>query len=358
MLRDETLLSLSREIHGNSRTASELRNELLHVFRMKAYREWFEDGQYLEERCALPLEDHPVMATYGLLEPCKIIGNAGIGYLQVRINSLRGRVLITDGFWVKRADQVFSDTDESEDLLEHLDRYPCGFSVDTVVDVATGCGNHLMGFDGPTAGVGLDVNFRALIFACINREINFARNLLFAHNDIREGLPGALYGLDGNILMMANISFGLSSPLGTLPNNVDGGESGENLQVATMHAFAEFANTARNVRNWRFVLSSYTLGMQEVERWLVPEIARTLFGSPNVKWSLLKDKRIWRINGRKRESNPMNLASGLRRRADCKFYTTSEERESVRIGDVALAERLSREGWDSLGYGIIDISLN
>ena len=357
MLRDEALLSLSRGIYGNSRTASELRNELLRVVRMKVYRKWFEDGQYLEERCAIPLENHPVMTAYGLLEPCKTIGGAGIGYLQVRINSLRGRILITDGFWVKRADQVFSDTDESEDLLEYLDRYPCGFSVDTMVDIATGCGNHLMGLDGPTAGVGLDVNFRALIFACINREINSARNLLFAHNDIRRGLPRFLYELGGNILMVANISFGLSSPLGILPNNVDGGESGADLQIATLHAFVEFVNDARNVHNWRFVLSSYTLGMHEMERWLVPETARTLFGSANIRWSLLKDKRIWRINGRKRESNPMNLASGLRKRADCRFYTTSEEREGVRIGDVALAERLNKEGWDSLGYGVIDISL-
>jgi hypothetical protein len=102
---------------------------------------------------------------------------------------------------------------------------------------------------------------------------------------------------------------------------------------------------------------AYSLGSVHDDSWVVAEKATERFGSAHVNWSLMDSERLWRVNGKKEEPNPMPL-SALKRKADCRFYVRREaNRERIRAEYDQLAQELEDAGYTHLGYGALTITL-
>ena len=72
------------------------------------------------------------------------------------------------------------------------------------------------------------------------------RDCLLALNDIRDGIPKAIArGLDGNVLIVANMPFGPAPNLNALPLTSNGGKSGADLQIAAYDAVAGLGQSAK-----------------------------------------------------------------------------------------------------------------
>src|SRR4029077_6553198 len=105
----------------------------------------------------------------------------------------------------------------------------------------------------------------------------------------------------------------------------------------------------------RCLVLTYTVGCKAEDRWAVPQRALELFGPERVRWQLLSEERLWRINGKKEQDNPMPL-DRLGLKADCRFYVPpGANREEIRAGYRALASERHDFGWDHLAYGVIAI---
>ena len=172
-------------------------------------------------------------------------------------------------------------------------------------------------------------------------------------NNIFTGFPKNLLDkLKKKRLFAINMPHALSPFPNALPQASDGGQTGIEWTVAALQALTTLIGSGGVA-----VILCYSLGNAQQSRWEIVEKALQLFPPSNVRWELLKDVRIWRINGKKDQPNPMLLREGLPLKADCKLYVKDEQRDKVRQGYIQLVSFLEKEGWDVLGCGILEVNL-
>lgn len=277
-----------------------------------------------------------------------------------KVNVVDGKVFLTDGVWVDKAHRVFPFADESETLTRHACRRVADFEPDVVVDLATGCGHSAIGYPGGARRFALDVNPRALAYARINGAMNGLDGdaLRVLANDVRDGVPDEVSRAGGSrVLFLANMPFGPSAGRGVLPLTSDGGESGIDLQLATVDAIDRFARAAGPGCQVRASIMGMTVGAPELGRWEMADPAIERFGADRVRWTLLEDELVYRVDGLRAGDNPSPLAEGLSHMADCRLYFTDAERPAVKARWRDLTESLGRRGWTHLAYGIVDVDL-
>lgn len=277
-----------------------------------------------------------------------------------KVNLLGGKVFLTDGVWVDKADRVFPFADESETLIRHAAARVPGFEPDLVVDLATGCGHSAIGYPGEVRRFALDINPRALAYARINGAMNgLSRDSLrVLANDVRDGVPVEVMKAGAaNVLFLANMPFGPSAGRGVLPLTSDGGESGVDLQLATVDAIDGFARAMGPSCRVRASIMGMTVGAPDLGRWEMMDPAIERFGADRVRWTHLPDELVYRVDGLRAGGNPSPLAEALSHMADCRLYFTDESRPSVKARWRDLADSLGRRGWTHMAYGIVDVDL-
>lgn len=276
-----------------------------------------------------------------------------------KVNLLDGKVFLTDGVWVDKADRVFPFADESETLIRHAAARVPGVEPDLVVDLATGCGHSAIGYPGEVRRFALDINPRALAYARINGAMNgVSDSLQVLANDVRAGVPAAVRETHATrVLFLANMPFGPSAGRGVLPLTSDGGESGVDLQLATVDAIDGFARAMGPSCRVRASIMGMTVGAPDLDRWEMMDPAIERFGADRVRWTHLPDELVYRVDGLRAGGNPSPLAEALSHMADCRLYFTDESRPSVKARWRDLADSLGRRGWTHMAYGIVDVDL-
>ena len=297
------------------------------------------------------LDEDGILARLGLLD--------GRGFLAVEVHHLRNKLFLTDGSWERKKVRTFPFADESQRLLEHAEAREYHTWADFVIDPACGCGHHAVALPGRLPGACFDVNPRAVLFATINARLNRRDELMVAHNDITRGIPSAVTnGVNGNVLFLVNMPFALAPLPGVLPLSADGGQTGTRLTFAALDAIDRFHDARRNPGITRACVLCYSVGNRDSDIWEVVRRAQALFGAGRIEWKILEGERMWRVNGRKEQSNPMDLGL-VPLKAECRLYVGDEDRDATREGYINLVETLQGppDHWDALGYGILDIHL-
>lgn len=354
-----TKLALDVDAMAGSDIAA-LRRALEEVIDHPRYAAWSLDadtrqGEQGGGRCPVP----PDLKSRQFLERLALIDGE---CLRIKVHRHAGEVFCTDGLWVNQDIRVFPFSDESKRLIEHASAHGYDRWAETAVDPATGCGHHLIGLGGSCMKFGFDVNPRAILYGSINARVNAKPQVLLSRNNIGAGMPPHLDGLGGKVLFLVNMPFAISPIERVLPLCSDGGLTGARWTFAALQAIHGFAQRNRGAESVRACVLCYSVGNSQEGRWEIAERAEELFPG-RVRWNLLVNERMWRVNGRKEQPNPMSLAAGLKLKAECRFYVRDEQRDAVRRGYEELARALAapaQDGggrWDVLGYGIVDVEV-
>lgn len=339
----EVLEGLARQLEADSGLRQALLAELSDVEAGDAYQAWtLREGEGAAPRIA-----------DGGGEILRRVGLLAGDRLSVKLNLHRGCILLTDGLWAPGAVRVFPFIDESELLLtwaEALGLLGAGF----LIDPATGAGSHVIGAPAGAVRFAYDVNPRAVALARVNALLNGRPDLHPRRNDIRAGFPGALDGqLGPRSLVLANMPFALSPGVGPRQLSADGGADGGELSLAVLRAVAGL--TARASGTVDALVLCYSLGSSATGRWRIEEQAKALMGATPVRWRLLPDERLWRVNGRKSQSNPMRVVEGLPLKAQCRFTVEGEDPAKLLRAYERLAADLVAQNWDLVGYGLLHV---
>jgi hypothetical protein len=336
--------------------APELRAVLMAVGTHETYKSWLEDQEYSGLLYRL---DHVLAfendSQRRLLELLRLV-QADV--LRAKIHVRDGRVFLTDGLWISPSIRVFAFADESDLVLEACcDQFDWGNWATCVIDPATGCGHSLLRYPGRLSRrYGFDRSARALGFAAVNSAINGCEETFLGINDITRGLPPVF--AEGNaerVLVLANMPFSLVARPDTISRSTDGGRHGYKLTLELLEAVRRLDDTLQSGSELRCIVLAYTLGCLQRDEWVVPERAKALFGADRVRWSILRDEPLWRVNGKKEQDNPMPLEF-LKLKANCRFYVRDDaRRDGVRKDYEELEKQLKEEGYDHLAYGILAI---
>jgi hypothetical protein len=327
-----------------------LRKVLAELCKLPEYSEWEQVGQFTGKRFRLPrrfISAEPKERR--LLESFKLVYD---DVLQVKVNHFDGLIFLTDGLFVPGDFRVYPFFDESDRLMEAMANSAWQSWPTVVIDPAAGCGHSpLRAVD--CRRIALDISVRAISFANVNSLLNEQPLTVLAVNDIERGLP--LFGRYGErVLFLINMPFALEPISGTLVRTAAGGENGYEKTLSALRAVHRYASESPE-DDIRALVLAYSVGKQDEDKWLVPEEAKALFGDEAVRWQILTEERLWRINGQKEQPNPMPLAS-LRLKADCKYYVRDPKmREPLRDGYARKERELRSRGFDALAYGVLCI---
>jgi hypothetical protein len=356
------LSKLNRNLNLNFTTSellAKIKEALAALVNSIEYQSWLDrEPEFEGHNCPLPPdEEHQKLL--------QAVGIANSEVMIVKVNHHRGNYLLTDGLWVDQSIRTFAFTDESDALLSYIERNKIASWASVVIDPCTGSGNHVIGFQGdPSVRIAFDISTRGILFTSINMLINGVESGVVSYHNLTKGFPPLLNRVDlRNSLFIINTPFALAPVDVCLPKTADGGEDGLELTIAAMRLVRDVL-TSQTIVNGRAIVLCYSIGNGD-DKWKAVEEAKRMFGEDNVRWEILKDRKLWRINGKKNEPNPMLLSDGLPKKADCKFYIGNQDVEKVRQDYVNLANRLSENAVELLGYevthlayGIIDIRLN
>jgi hypothetical protein len=356
------LLKLNKNLNLNltaSVLIAKIKEALAALVDSEEYKNWLDrDPEFNGVSCPLPPNgEHQ--------ELLQAIGIANSKAMLVKVNHHRGKYLLTDGLWVDQSIRTFSFTDESDALLSYIERNKIADWAGVVIDPCTGSGNHIIGFTGePAVRIAFDISTRGILFTSINMLINGINSGVVSYHNLTKGFSPLLNRVDlRNSLFIINTPFALAPVDVTLLKTADGGEDGLELTLAAMKLVKDVLTT-QTIVNGRAIVLCYSIGNGK-DKWKAVEEAKKMFGEDKVRWEILEDRKLWRVNGKKDEPNPMLLSDGLPKKADCKFYIGDKDVERVRQDYVNLARRLSENAVELLGYevthlayGIIDIRIN
>jgi hypothetical protein len=356
------LSKLNKNLHLNLTTSKlvvKIREALAALVNSIEYQSWLDrEPEFEGYSCPLPpTEEHQKLL--------QAVGIANTKAMLVKVNHHRGKYLLTDGLWVHQSIRTFAFTDESDALLSYIERNKIADWAGVIIDPCTGSGNHIVGFPGePAVRIAFDISTRGILYTSINMLINGIDSGVVSYHNLTKGFPPLLNRVDlRNSLFIINTPFALAPVDVTLPKSADGGEDGLELTLAAMKLVKDVLTT-QTIVNGRAIVLCYSIGNGK-DKWKAVEEAKEMFGEDKVRWEILEDRKLWRVNGKKDESNPMLLSDGLPKKADCKFYIGNQDVERVRQDYVNLANRLSENAVELLGYevthlayGIIDIRLN
>ena len=351
MITADELSLIPRQLKHNSTLVSELVELLEEIFHNSRYQNWLQSEQFAGDLFFLDKK----YKNNEVLNQLKLVKD---GQLQVKVHSFQERIFLTDGLWIPKQYRVFPFYDESHNLLRHMKENKLDDLATTLIDFSCGCGHHGLSVSEIEQRYSFDVSHRALIYTLINSIINNIKNVFIKQNDIRDGIPEELNTLvTKNILFLTNMPFAIAPLPDVLPLTSDGGITGAKWTFKALEAIHNFTTKNQDKDSIHASILCYTVGNKQREKWEVVDKAEQLFGKSKVSWTLLKDETMWRIDGKKEQLNPMNLAEGLPKKADCKFYVSDDDRERVRAEYNNLAKSLNNVGWEYLGYGIVDIQL-
>lgn len=307
---------------------------------------WFEDCFQGNVPGQIPL----TCPHRGALLKSKLIDSAS--KVRYRLNILYNCIFITDGPWNIHSGGIFPYSDESEQILEYVKAHAIDKITHGIVDIGCGCGHVSIAYWGEGARFAFDINPRAGYFIAINSIIN-QRKVRYKTLDISKGLPTELKEvLSEKTLFVVNMPHALSPSPDILTKTSDGGETGLEPTVAALNALLPFCGS-----NSVAVVLCYSLGNLKQSKWDIVDQAAKSFHEDTIQWELLEGTRIWRINGKKEQPNPMVLREGLPKKADCKLYIKDEKREEVKHSYNQLVDLLESKGWEVLGCGILKIRL-
>lgn len=332
-----------------------LRRVLLEVGRHPSYAAWAEHAEY--EGLMFRMDNSLAFESdreRRLLELLKLVESDA---LRVKLHVRGEQVFITDGLWVAPAIRVFPFIDESDLVLRTYKTAGLADWATCVIDPATGCGHNALRYQTPDVRrYGFDRSPRAISYAAINALVNEADNTLFAVNDVRTGLPPVFAHDHERVLVLANMPFVLTPSKNVILRTAEGGRHGFEMIVAMLDAVNALGERLPPGSELRCVSVAYSVGSVHDDSWAVADKAAERFGSAHVNWSLMDGERLWRVNGKKEQPNPMPL-SALKRKADCRFYVRREaNRERIRAEYGQLAHELESAGYTHLGYGALTIT--
>jgi hypothetical protein len=352
----DTLDQIGTILRSDRAQAARLRTLLLELADLPEYKHWLEEAQFLGRRFRLPRDFISGSARERrLLESMRLVVD---DILDVKINtSPEGLVFITDGLFVPGEFRVFPWRDESDRIIERIESLRWSSWATVVVDPSIGCGHNALRMD-VSHRLGLDVSIRALGFANVNSALNTRPFDALAIFDVSNGIPLLAAGDAARILFLVNMPFALEPVSNSLVRTAAGGENGYEKTFAALRALKDYARRVQAGAAVRAVVLTYSVGNHAEDKWVVHEEACRLFGSTAVSWEILRDQKLWRINGKKEQPNPMPLSS-LKFKAECQYYVRDPRmREPLRVGYVAKERELRQRGYDSLAYGVLGISVS
>jgi hypothetical protein len=346
--------------------ANELRSVLLEVAEHDSYAEWEREHEFhgklfrLHRSLAFASDDQR-----RLLEAFRLVER---DVLRVKINVRDGRIFLTDGLWVSPSIRVFPFADESDLVIRACVEQGWMDWATCIVDPAVGCGHNLLRYVGQDVRrYGFDRSARAVAYAALNATLNVVTQSTLGVSDIRSGIPPVFTASQPErVLVVANMPFALVPNPDAMARSADGGRYGYQLTFDLLTAVNDLAASLDPSSDVRCVVLAYTVGAVEADSWVVPDAAYELFGIRDgnredggndigAEWRLWRDERLWRVNGKKEEPNPMPLAR-LERKADCRFYVREDaRRDAVRAEYRALTAELEKQGYDHLAYGVLAI---
>lgn len=357
----DVLNQLSLLLRDDSRLAQDLRSVLGEMSSLEEYNEWLRNGQYYGGRFRVPRRflGHS-RATRRLLEELHLVVD---DLLTVRVNAISsGQQFVTDGLFVSPYFRVFPFADESDRIAARIEQLRWDSWANIVIDPAMGCGHNLLRYSGGSDRVGLDISVRAVAFAAVNAALNDVETRLLGVQDIQSGLPPVRAARqNGNVLFLINMPFALEPEPSLLVRSAAGGRLGYELTASALKAIDRFRKRQSKDVHVRAIVLTYSIGKNAKGEgsWVVPEVARETFGKDHVTWTLLENEKLWRVNGKKEQPNPMPLER-LSTKADCKFYIRDDSRrDDARRAYEALTRELKGPGNDytHLAYGLVAVDL-
>jgi hypothetical protein len=348
MLSTDDLFLLSTEVASNARFSRVLNEQLRAIHASLPYRDWLGTVAEVQPFELSDVADVPLLEKAGL---------ASSGRLLAKLNLTESGIFLTDGVWIEPRVRVFPFCDESVALIGFVRKSGLAGWADWTLDLATGCGLNAMSLGGQS--VAFDINPRALAYATVNRALNgiLGENCVLALNDIRDGIPKAVGpDLRGHVLILANLPFGPAPSADALPLTSNGGESGIDLQIAAYRAIERFVRSANGRFSVRACLMGLSVGDHAANRWDIVERAIEHFGADRVKWHLLSEEHVFRIDGVRQLENPAPVAVAMPSLASCRLYTPNESERATKIEAFAnLAKRHQDRGNPDIAYGIVEI---
>ncbi len=351
-------------LQENPGRAEELRAILLEVAGHESYGAWeskyeFHGKQFrLHRSLAFANDDQR-----RLLEGLRLVQK---DVLRVKLNARDSQIYITDGLWVSPSIRVFPFADESDLVMKTCAERGWMDWATCVVDPAVGCGHNLLRYQGDgVRRYGFDRSARAVAYAAINAVLNNIDQTTVGLSDIRKGISPVFTASESErVLIVANMPFALVPNPDTIARSTDGGRYGYQLTLDLFKAVDELASSLDERSELRCVALTYSVGSKQADKWVVPESAYERFGKKvsatsdgddgfGAEWRLWPDEKLWRVNGKKEETNPMPLVR-LERKADCRFYVREDaRRDAVRAEYRALTEELAKRDYDHLAYGSV-----
>jgi hypothetical protein len=341
----------------------DLRNVLFEVARHDSYAAW-ELKHELEGRL---FRLHRSLAFASddqrrLLEALRLVER---DVLRVKLNARESQIFLTDGLWVSPSIRVFPFIDESDLVMRACHEQGWIEWATCVIDPAAGCGHNLLRYEGKgVRRYGFDRSARAVVFAAVNALLNGVTETVFGVNDVRQGIPPVFSASEmERVLVVANMPFALVPNPDAMARSADGGRYGYQLTLDLLQAIDGLTGSLDDRSDLRSVVLAYTVGAKASDHWVVPDAAYEMFGARAIAdgddavagamWHLWREERLWRVNGKKEEPNPMPLVR-LERKADCRFYVREDaRREAVRAEYRSLTAELEQRGYDHLAYGVL-----
>lgn len=366
MIGAEVLESLSVYLdklrRSNSKELASIVGNLNAVYETPGYQRWLEVEQFYGPADRRGRFELPAELFSQKPEEKWLLDRLGLvlhDRLQVKIDRQGGRLLLTDGPWVSAKVRVFPFSDESELLCAYARENRLDSWAQVLIDPACGCGHHGLGLANVPVRVSLDINPRALVFSRINTILNGADEMLLGINDIFHGIPRALTDyLSGNVLFQVNMPFAIfpasASDRGSLAQ--DGGDRGIALTQAALEGIAKFATANTGAEAIRALVLAYSLGKSATGPWEVVEIAERLFPNCDISFRIAEHEPMWRVNGRKEQSNPMPIES-LKLKAGCRHTFSEQDEPTKREGYEALEKLFRQNGYTHLAYGVLDVNV-
>ena len=304
---------------------------------------WFFKKFHSNTPTSIPLE-HPsakALINIGLISPG--------GLIRYRVNVIREKIFITDAPWRIQSGGVFPFDDEAKEIIEYIDSH-IEEEFEAIIDIGVGCGHVLLGYPSSALvhRVGVDNNERAGRFLRLNAALNHI-TVSFVKCDVNSDQCGFAKDIgDKKMLVTVDLPFAISPLPEALPGTSDGGRYGTRPTLNAISKIAPFLKKGSII-----IANVYSLGNIREKRWQILDEVAQIVPRATVKWELTGNS-IWRINGEKKQPNPMPITF-LAKKADCTLYVSDESRDIVREQYRKLATTFQKEGWKVLGGGILEI---
>lgn len=343
-------------------TIAHLKAYFTDIFEHPDYAEWLEEGQFagaMHDSGRFYVPPAVEIRNLDARRVCERFGVTRDSKLMVKIDRHFGQIHLTDGFWADPSARTFPTVDESEHLCGYIKTAGYDTLYELLIDPACGCGHHAMALPLPYRA-SMDVSSRAINYCTINSIMaDDDGGHLIVVNNLYKGIPTFFSRfLSGSVLVVVNMPFAILPRFKSSSSVLaqDGGARGLTMTLTALRAIAGFWEKACSLSELRAVVLFYSLGKSRDGPWEIESSASELFGPNAFETHILVGETMWRVNGRKTESNPMPIES-LELKAMCRFTWPADEEDSVRHAYRNRQAEFRKDGWTHLGYGLLDIRL-